>query len=119
MTIPAWHNVAIVTGAAGGLGQIISRRLATDGFRVLTTDINGDAVARAADALPGDVASLAIDVRDPAQFEAAFAAASARWGGVGVLVNNAALTRTTPLFDISPEEFDAVTAVVGQGRAGG
>ena len=115
MSIPAWHNVAIVTGAAGGLGQVISRRLATDGFRVLMTDIDGEAVARAAEGVPGEVASLAIDVRNPAQFEAAFAAASARWGGVGVLVNNAALTRTTPLFDISPEEFDAVTSVALKG----
>lgn len=115
MSIPAWHNVVIVTGAAGGLGQAISRRLAADGFRVLMTDIDGDAVARAAEATPGEIASLAIDVRDPARFEAAFAAAAARWGGVGVLVNNAALTRTTPLFDISPEEFDAVTAVALKG----
>jgi 3-oxoacyl-[acyl-carrier protein] reductase len=111
MTPPAWHNVAIVTGAAGGLGRVISRRLATDGFRVLMTDLDGAAVARAAEAMPGEVATQANDVRDPAQFEAAFAAAAARWGGVGILVNNAALTRTTPLFDISTEEFDAVTAV--------
>lgn len=115
MTIPAWHNVAIVTGAAGGLGQAISRRLAIDGFRILMTDLDGDAAARAAENLPGDVAATAVDVRDPLQFEAAFADASARWGGVGVLVNNAALTRTTPLFDISPEEFDAVTAVALKG----
>lgn len=115
MTAPAWHNVAIVTGAAGGLGQVIARRLAADGFRVLLTDIDGDAAARVADAIGGDVAAQAIDVRDPAQFETAFAAATARWGGVGVLVNNAALTRTTPLFDISPEEFDAVTAVALKG----
>lgn len=115
MTLPAWHSVAIVTGAAGGLGRAISNRLAADGFRVLMTDLDGDAAARAAKGLPGDVASLAIDVRDPLQFEAALAAASARWGGVGVLVNNAALTRTTPLFDISPEEFDAVTSVALKG----
>lgn len=111
MTPPAWHNVAIVTGAAGGLGRVISLRLATDGFRVLMTDLDSAAVARAAETMPGEVVAQAIDVRDPAQFETAFAAAAARWGGVGVLVNNAALTRTTPLFDISPDEFDAVTAV--------
>ena len=115
MTPPACHNVAIVTGAAGGLGQVIARRLAADGFRVLLTDIDGKAAARAAGTMAGDVAALAIDVRDAAQFEAAFAAATARWGGVGVLVNNAALTRTTPLFEISPEEFDAVTAVALKG----
>jgi len=115
VSLPAWHNVAIVTGAAGGLGRVISRRLAADGFRVLMTDIDGDAVTRAAKELPGEVATLAIDVRDPARFEAAFTAATQWWGGVGVLVNNAALTRTTPLFDISPEEFDAVTAVALKG----
>ncbi len=115
MSIPAVHNVAIVTGAAGGLGRAISQRLATDGYRVLLTDIDAEAATAAAAGMPGEAAALAIDVRTRDGFEKAFAFATEHWGGVGVLVNNAALTRTTPLFDISPEEFDAVTAVALKG----
>ena len=115
MSVPAFHNVAIVTGAAGRLGAVIARRLVADGFRVLLADLDGDGAAQFAQDIGGDVASQALDVRDPEEFEAAFATATARWGGVGVLVNNAALTRTTPLFDITPEEFDAVTTVALKG----
>lgn len=111
MTLPDFHNVALVTGASGGLGAAISRRLLAEGFRLLVTDVDHGAAARIAEALGGDVASHALDVRSADQFEAAFAAAAARWGGVGVLVNNAALTRTTPLFDIAPDEFDEVISV--------
>lgn len=115
MTVPDFHNVAVVTGAGGGLGASIARRLVADGFRLLVTDIDGGAATATAEALGGDVASHALDVRSSDAFEAAFAAAAARWGGVGVLVNNAALTRTTPLFEISPEEFDDVIAVALKG----
>lgn len=115
MTVPDFHNVAVVTGAGGGLGASIARRLVADGFRLLVTDIDGGAATATAEALGGDVASHALDVRSSDAFEAVFAAAAARWGGVGVLVNNAALTRTTPLFEISPEEFDDVIAVALKG----
>ncbi|MGB5078671.1 MAG: SDR family oxidoreductase [Sphingorhabdus sp.] len=115
MTGEDYKDVAIVTGAAGGLGQVIARRLAGEGLRVLITDIDGDAADRVAQNIPGQVIAQALDVRDPAQFENAFAVAHARWGGVGLLVNNAALTCTTPLFEISTEEFDAVISVALKG----
>lgn len=115
MTVPAHHNVAIVTGAAGGLGRAISRRLVQEGFRVALTDIDAEGLAEAASGIAGETMTVVLDVREPASFEAAAEAAAARWGGVGVLVNNAALTRTTPLFEISPEEFDAVTAIALKG----
>lgn len=115
MTIPTFHNVAIVTGGAGSLGQIIASHLAAEGFRILLGDIDGSAVERLADGISGEVIAQALDVRDPAQFEAAVQTATTQWGGVGMLINNAALTRTTPIFDISPEEFDAVTAVTLKG----
>lgn len=115
MTIPAHHNVAIVTGAAGGLGAVISNRLAGEGYRVVMTDIDASGLESAAAEIGGDVTTTILDVRDPESFRAVVELASEKWGGVGVLINNAALTKTTPLFDISPEEFDAVTAIALKG----
>lgn len=115
MTVPAHHNVALVTGAAGGLGAVIAQRLAREGFRVVLSDVDVDALTKVAAGIDGETMALGLDVRDPASFESVIGAATARWGGVGVLVNNAALTRTTPLFDITPEEFDAVVAVALKG----
>ena len=115
MTVPAHHNVALVTGAAGGLGAVIAQRLARESFRVVLSDVDVDALTRVAASIDGETMALGLDVRDPASFESVIGAATARWGGVGVLVNNAALTHTTPLFDITPEEFDAVVAVALKG----
>ena len=115
MTVPAHHNVAIVTGAAGGLGAVISKRLVQDGFRVVMTDVDAAALEKAARPLGGEVTSAVLDVRNPNSFQSVVEHATEKWGGVGVLVNNAALTRTTPLFAISPEEFDAVTAIALKG----
>lgn len=115
MTVPAHHDVALVTGAAGGLGAVISRRLAREGFRVILSDIDADALAHVTESIDGEVMALPLDVRDPTCFEQAIEAATARWGGLGVLVNNAALTRTTPLFEIGPDEFDAVISIALKG----
>lgn len=116
MSVPAHHNVALITGGAGGLGAAIGKRLLAEGFRVCLADLDEAALARIAGELASDrLAIRRLDVTDKAQFEAATAALTECWGGVGVLVNNAALTRTTPLFEISAEEFDAVTAVALKG----
>lgn len=115
MTVPAHHNVALVTGAAGGLGAVIAQRLAREGFRVALSDVDVDALTDVAAGIDGETLALGLDVRDQSSFEKAIGAATERWGGVGVLVNNAALTRTTPLFEITPEEFDTVIAVALKG----
>lgn len=115
MSAPAHHNVALVTGAAGGLGKAIVKRLHSEGYRLLVSDFDDDAAQRLAGELGERAIGMALDVTDKAQFEAAIATATSAWGGIGILVNNAALTRTTPLFEISGEEFDAVTAVAMKG----
>lgn len=115
MSAPAHHNVALVTGAAGGLGKAIVKRLHSEGYRLLVSDFDDDAAQRLAGELGERAIGLALDVTDKAQFDAAIATATSAWGGIGILVNNAALTRTTPLFEISGEEFDAVTAVAMKG----
>lgn len=116
MTLPEHHNVALVTGGSGGLGKVICKRLLKEGYRVAMADINGEALGKASLELDHpDLVTCEVDVRKREDFEAALAVVSKRWGGVGVLVNNAALTRTTPLFEITGEEFDAVTAVALKG----
>lgn len=107
-------HVALVTGAAQGLGRVIAERLHGAGYKVALGDIAvAQAEAAAADLDPtGETAlALKLDVSSKADFEAALAAVTARWGGLNVAVNNAAITPTTPVMQITPEEFDRTLSV--------
>ncbi|MEP2234833.1 MAG: SDR family oxidoreductase [Alteripontixanthobacter sp.] len=89
-------KMALVTGAAQGLGAAHSRRLADEGAKILCTDINADGAAETAqsinDALgAGTAFSVGHDVTDPADWEAAMDAAREHLGGLNVLVNNAGI----------------------------
>jgi 3-oxoacyl-[acyl-carrier protein] reductase len=107
-------RAAFVTGAAQGLGEAIARGLAEAGARTVLADIDGDGAERAAARLRGrgaDCVAMQLDVRDEDAFSRCFEAAVARFGAVDVLVNNAARTAFTSLWDITPEEWDEVLAV--------
>lgn len=108
------RQTAIVTGAAQGLGEVIARRLHAAGWNVALADVQveaAEAAAKSLDASGETAVALKLDVTKKADFEAARDALAARWGGVQVLVNNAALTPATPVMDITAEEFDRVLAV--------
>jgi 3-oxoacyl-[acyl-carrier protein] reductase len=110
----AERQIALVTGAAAGLGQFIAQALHGAGYRVALTDRDGDAAAAAArtlDASGQTACGLALDVASKAAFESAADAVTTRWGGLHVAVNNAAVTLTTPVMEISPEEFDDVMRI--------
>lgn len=107
-------HVALVTGAAQGLGRVIAERLHGAGYKVALGDIAvAQAEAAAAELDPtGETAlALKLDVSSKADFEAALAAVTGRWGGLNVAVNNAAITPTTPVMQITPEEFDRTLSV--------
>ncbi|SCE65866.1 Short-chain dehydrogenase [Micromonospora viridifaciens] len=84
----------MVTGAAGGLGRAIAAALYADGWSVLLTDLDADAVAAAAAPLGGW--SRGLDVRDEAACAEVAATAGAATGGLGLWVNNAGLLATGP-----------------------
>lgn len=86
---------ALVTGAARGIGLATARRLLADGARVALVDVDAGPLETAAAALAGgDVLALTADVRDEEAVRGAVEAAVARWGGLDVVVPNAAVQLT-------------------------
>ena len=109
---------ALVTGAGQGLGKAIAAALHRAGHAVAVTDVNFRAAALAAQEIAPDgarIAAIELDVTRKDSVCQGLAAALAAFGRVEVLVNNAAVTPTTPVMDITPEEFDLVTAVNQRG----
>jgi NAD(P)-dependent dehydrogenase (short-subunit alcohol dehydrogenase family) len=87
-------TVAVVTGAAQGIGEAYARALAGDGARVVVADLNaaaGEAVAKQIAADGGTAAFAEVDVADPDSATAMAAFAAERFGGIDYLVNNAAI----------------------------
>ncbi len=82
-------KVAIVTGAAGGIGEAYARALAGEGASVVVADIDAERGSRVAADIAG--AFVRTDVGDPASAEALAAATIDRFGGIDCLINNAAI----------------------------
>jgi NAD(P)-dependent dehydrogenase (short-subunit alcohol dehydrogenase family) len=87
-------KVAVVTGSAQGIGEAYAKGLASRGAAVVVADLNvaeAERVAKEIDADGGRAAAIPVDVADPASADAMAAAASATFGGIDFLVNNAAI----------------------------
>lgn len=107
----AVSRVAVITGAARGIGQVIATRLHAQGYRVALADLDGEGADKAAGALDparGTAIGLALDVRDKSAFERVRDEVTARWGTAHVLVNNAGQSKVESLMDITPESFSSV-----------
>ncbi|WP_137898974.1 SDR family NAD(P)-dependent oxidoreductase [Sphingomonas sp. 2SG] len=82
-------TVAVVTGAAGGIGLAAARRFAREGMRTCLVDRERGALDAAVATIPGDTVGIACDVSDRQAVEALAADVAARFGAVSVLMNNA------------------------------
>ena len=107
-------RVAIVTGAARGIGAAVAKRLAQDGFAVGVLDLEeaaGKATVEAIEAAGGRALALGADVSDAEQVEAAVSRVAAELGAPTVLVNNAGVIRDNMLFKMTEVDWDVVMNV--------
>lgn len=106
-------KVAVITGAARGIGLAVARRFLAEGYRVGLLDIDGPAQRAAAQELgePDKVLALACDVAIAAQVQASVDAITQRFGRIDVLVNNAGTAVFKPILNTTPEEWERVIAV--------
>ncbi|QDP95859.1 bifunctional aldolase/short-chain dehydrogenase [Microlunatus elymi] len=110
-------RIALVTGAASGIGKAIATRLAAEGACVVIADLDqGKAAEAAAELGNTDVAvGIRADVTDPQQVKAAFDEAVLAFGGVDLVVNNAGLSISKPLLETSEKDWDLQHDVMAKG----
>lgn len=103
--------VALITGAARGIGRRIAREFAVQGHVVVVTDLDGAGAKRTARELGGSARALAMDVCDQAQIQRVVEQVTADHGAIDVLVNNAGRMTQGPFAKTTRTDFDAMLAV--------
>jgi len=113
--LPMAGRVAVITGASRGIGLAIARRFHCQGAHVLISSRKAEAIAEAGRTLddgPGEVLARAAPVADEDAARSCFDAARQRWGGVDVLVNNAATNpQFGPTIKVDRRVFDKIVEV--------
>lgn len=116
------QQVALITGAADGLGKIIACELLKNGYKVVIADINIShadftikSLIETGQATPDQLLAVKLDISQQSDYAPALEKVIHEWGSLQVVVNNAAMTKTTKVLEITPDEFDVITAVNQRG----
>ncbi len=105
-------DIALVTGAARGIGRAIAERLAFDGMTVYIADIDLDQATATAGEIGANAHAVKLDVTSPESWSSALETATGTHGSVSVLVNCAGIAgRSAPSWELSPEEWEQVIAI--------
>jgi NAD(P)-dependent dehydrogenase (short-subunit alcohol dehydrogenase family) len=108
------HKVALITGAASGIGRASAVRFAQEGARVVVVDVQdsaGEAVAAAIRASDGDAHFVHADVSCTVDAQAMVDAALARFGRLDILFNNAGVGKHIPFEDLTEVEWDRIVDI--------
>jgi 2-hydroxycyclohexanecarboxyl-CoA dehydrogenase len=105
------NKIAIVTGAAGGIGSAISHRLAAEGANVVVTDVNAEGAAATAAAIGDKARTFASDISTADGCKAIIADVLGKEGRIDVLCNNAGLMRRGNILAITEDDWNLSFAV--------
>ena len=104
-------KAALITGAARGIGLAFATAYAREGARVAIADINIDAARKAAEGIGENAVAVKMDVTEQSSIEAAVDEAENVFGGIEILINNAALFSAAPITEITREDYARIFAV--------
>jgi 3-oxoacyl-[acyl-carrier protein] reductase len=104
-------RTAVITGGAQGIGLAIARRFADSGARIVIGDLDETKAKEAAAALNADAIGVGCDVASGADVTALLDAATAAFGSINIMVNNAGITRDATMRKMTEQQFDDVITV--------
>jgi NAD(P)-dependent dehydrogenase (short-subunit alcohol dehydrogenase family) len=107
-------KIALITGAASGMGKAMAVGYAAEGAHVVIADLNLDGAKEAAEAIRstgGSASAVALNVADPAQSKSVTGDIVNEHGRLDILVNNAGIGLIKPVWDTTPEEWDRIMNV--------
>ena len=104
-------KTALITGAARGIGRAFAQAYVAEGARVAIADINLEAAQKAAADIGPMAIAVHVNVTDQASIETCVASVTAQFGGIDILVNNAALFDAAPIVEVTRASYDRLFSV--------
>ncbi|NIY71056.1 L-iditol 2-dehydrogenase [Marivivens donghaensis] len=101
-------KTALITGAARGIGLAFAKAFVAEGAKVAIADINAEAAAKAAAEIGDAAIAVQCDVTSVESIESAVASVEEQFGGIDILINNAALFTAAPIIEISEADYNRV-----------